>query len=306
MPAKKNRMKVLIADDDSSFRGALEEQLSKWGYEVIAVSDGLGAWDVIAGDNPPKLILLDWMMPGMEGIETCRRIRTRDEDTYFYIILLTAKGGGEDIVEGIDAVADDYMVKPFDAQELKVRLRTGQRIIELQEALQREASTDSLTGLANRNAIYETVKRELQRADRGDTPLAVAMVDIDNFKRFNDTYGHLAGDECLQEVARRLASSVRAYDSVGRWGGEEFLIVFPGCDANSATGMAERLRRSVADRALTAREVQREVTISVGICSKGAGTARDADRLIEAADRAMYGAKETGRNRIHETVLSIE
>ncbi len=297
-------MKVLIADDDSSFLVTMEKQLSRWEYEVTAVSNGLEAWDVMTGDDPPRLILLDWMMPGLDGLEACRRIRTRAEGAYCYIVLLTAKGGRDNIIEGINAGADDYVVKPFDPQELRVRLRAGRRIIELQQALKREASTDSLTGLHNRNSIYGTVKRELLRADREGTHLAVAMVDIDNFKRFNDTYGHLAGDECLQEVSRRLASSVRAYDSVGRWGGEEFLIVLPGCDMNSAKGMAERLRCSVGDLPLTAREAHREVTISVGVCCKGSGTAGDADRLIEAADRAMYVAKDAGRNRVHMSLLT--
>ena len=300
MPA----MKVLIADDDSSFRVAMERQLAKWGYEVIAVSNGLDALDVMNGDDPPRMVLLDWMMPGLEGIEACRRMRASTEGDYCYIVLLTAKGGRENVIQGIEAGADDYVVKPFDSQELKVRLRAGRRIIELQEALQREASTDSLTGLTNRNAIYETVKRELQRAHREDSHLAVAMVDIDNFKRFNDTHGHLAGDECLQGVATRLAASIRSYDSAGRWGGEEFLFVFPGCDLGSAEGMAERLRRSVGDQELTVRGIGRKVTISVGICCRGAGAARDADRMIETADRAMYVAKEAGRNRIRQAVLT--
>ena len=179
-----------------------------------------------------------------DGAEAWQRLRGKPDGAYYYIVLLTAKGDSENLIAGINAGADDYVVKPFDEQELRVRLRAGRRIVELQEALQREASTDSLTGSRNRTAIYSILKRELQRAQRMTTPLGVAMVDIDHLKRLNDTHGHLAGDECLQEVTSRLHSSLRTYDSIGRWGGEEFLIVLPGCSVDTTTAIAERVRTS--------------------------------------------------------------
>ena len=292
-------MRVLIADNDASFRTVLERQLSKWGYEVVVAADGAEAWQRLDGEDPPRLVLLDPMMPGLQGVEACRRLRGKPDGAYYYIVLLKAKGDSENMIEGINAGADDYVVKPFDEQELRVRLRAGRRIVELQEALQREASTDSLTGLRNQTAIYSILKRELQRAQRMTTPLGVAMVDIDHFKRLNDTHGHLAGDECLQEVASRLHSSLRTYDSIGRWGGEEFLIVLPGCSVDTATAIAERVRTSIADTPVRARDITATVTISAGVACWVGGPVQDPDTLIHAADQALYRAKDGGRNQVH-------
>src|SRR5262245_24684564 len=189
------------------------------------------------------------MMPEMDGVEVCGKVRERTNSPYVYILLLSAKSQREDLVKGMESGADDYITKPFDANELKVRLRAGRRILDLQtqlmnaqEALRDQASRDPLTGIWNRTAIFDAVHRELVRADREGTQLAVVMMDIDHFKQLNDTHGHQAGDAVLREFTRRIAASLRPYDSVGRYGGEEFLVALPGCDQDSAVRHAERLR----------------------------------------------------------------
>ena len=245
-------MQILIAEDDVITRRTLEALLVKWGYAVIVVRDGVEAWKILQGDAAPRLVILDWMMPGLDGIQICRQVRQRAAAPYVYILLLTAKGNQEDVINGLEAGADDYLTKPFHALELKARLRSGRRILELQqqliaarEAFRLQATHDLLTGLWNHGAILDILQRELDRARRESNPLGVVMADLDHFKQVNDTYGHLAGDAVLREVAKRLSASVRPYDSVARYGGEEFLIVAPNCDPGSGLNLAQRLRSSL-------------------------------------------------------------
>ena len=240
-------MRILIADEDACSCDALQKQLTKWGHEVVVAPDSPEAWRHIESDNPPTLVLLGRTVPHMETADICRRIRRTLGETYCYIVLLIGENRRDEISVGINAGADDYITKSFSYQDLSLRIRAGDRIVKLRKTLQREASTDSLTGLRNRMAIQGILQRELHRSQRMNTPMGVALVDIDYFKRFNDTYGHLAGDDCLKEVALRLQSSLRTYDSIGRLGGEEFLIVLPGCSVDAATAIAERLRASIAD-----------------------------------------------------------
>ncbi len=229
-------MKILIADDSIVSRHLLEATLRKWGYDVMVACDGAEALELLQRQDAPSLIILDWMMPGMTGVEVCRRIRQRDGEPYTYILLLTSKSQKEDLIEGMEAGADDYITKPFDQNELQVRLRAGTRLVDLQaqllkarEDLREQATRDFLTRLWNRSSIITELGRELARAVREARPLGVVIVDLDHFKHVNDTYGHLAGDAVLREAARRMQNSIRQYDSIGRYGGEEFLILFPGC-----------------------------------------------------------------------------
>jgi len=290
-------MRVLIVANDTSFQTTLERQLLKWGYDVVIAVDSTQAWQLLDAEDPPKLVLLDWMMPGMGGVEACRRLREKSNGANCYTMLLA--GDGEDIIDGINAGADDYLVKPLNEQELRVRLHVGRRIVELQDALKREASTDPMTGLRNRTAIYSILRLELQRAQRMMTPLGVAMVDVDHFKQLNDTHGHLAGDDCLQEIAHRLHSSLRTYDSIGRWGGEEFLVVLPGCSVATATAIAGRVCTTIANTPLISKHITTTVTVSAGVACWVGQPIQDPDKLIYAADQALYRAKEGGRNQVH-------
>lgn len=298
-------MKILIAEDNVVSRQLLERRLIKWGYEAISAEDGREAWDILQGEDAPRLAILDWMMPEMNGVQVCQKVRSRSEEPYIYILLLTAKDQKEDLVEAMEAGADDYIVKPPDPEELKVRLRAGRRIIELQEqlmsareALRVQATYDSLTDLLNRSAILDILRRELARAKRQETSVGVAMVDLDHFKRVNDTYGHTGGDVVLREVAKRMTSSVRSYDAIGRYGGEEFLIVLPECDKQGMLIVAERIRSCICEKPIAIPEGIVPVTTSLGITVTDPATQMDLESLIQVADTALYKAKASGRNRV--------
>jgi diguanylate cyclase (GGDEF)-like protein len=298
---------VLIAEDDPIFRRILESWFKRWDYRVTAVENGVDAWEVLQREDAPQLAILDWMMPGMDGIELCRRIRSRDQGVYRYVLLLTAKDDKQDVIAGLEAGADDYLTKPFDVNELRARVRAGKRILDLQAALIRAkddlqfaAAHDALTGLWNRGAIIDLLKREVSRRQRTGDALGVIMADIDYFKKINDTHGHLIGDAVLQEVTRRLAVGVRPYDVVGRYGGEEFLVVFPGCNAANLIVGAERLRHCIADQPIETSAGQISVTLSLGLASveQNEKETLDCEAFLRTADEALYAAKARGRNRV--------
>jgi two-component system cell cycle response regulator len=298
-------MKVLIAEDELTFQHMLKTFLSKWGYEVVVSSDGLQAWKTLQGENRPRLAILDWMMPGMDGVHICRAVRKSESIPYVYLLLLTTRDQKQDIVEGIEAGADDYLIKPFDPHELRARIRTGERIIELQESLLRtqeelrvQATHDALTGLLNRRASLDALSAELDRGRREKKPLCLVMADIDHFKKVNDTHGHPAGDVVLREVARRIQGSVRAYDTAGRFGGEEFLVIFPGCSQHQGIRQAERIREAVSAEPVAVRDKALGVTISLGVATTSEPDPEDIEGLLGAADMALYRAKEEGRNRV--------
>lgn len=298
-------MKVLIAEDDVVSRRVLEATLVKWGYQVVACVDGSEAWQVLQGGDAPQLVVLDWMMPGMDGVQLCREIRKRAEAPYIYILLLTAKSQRQDIILGLEAGADDYLTKPFDSHELKVRLRAGSRILDLQaelisarDSLRFQATHDTLTGLWNRAAILDILNRELARNRRSGSQLGVVMVDVDHFKTINDTHGHLAGDVVLREIARRMRASMRSYDEIGRYGGEEFLVVAPGCAAPDTLKLAERLRSCIGGEAIALAGRTITVAGSLGVASSSAWQEAGEDWLLRAADAALYLAKQRGRNRV--------
>ena len=242
-------MKVLVADDSATSRELLRRALSHWGYEVVLAEDGMQAWEILAQPDPPPMAVLDWVMPFMTGPEVCRKVRETHREPYPYILLLTSKNTKGETVEGLEAGADDYVVKPFDQQELQVRLRCGKRIVDLQmdllrarEELRERANKDLLTMLPNRSAIAGTLDTEVSRCHRDRRTVGVILLDIDHFKKINDTYGHFTGDAVLRETAVRLRGNMRPYDQVGRYGGEEFLVVLPNCDLDQASNQAERMR----------------------------------------------------------------
>lgn len=303
-------MKILLADDEPIARTMLEHWLAGWGYEVTLARDGESALQALKDDNELRLLVVDWVMPKKDGIEVCKAIRSGPQEPYVYIVLLTAKDDKSDIIAGLDAGADDYLVKPCNPLELKVRLRAGRRVIELQEQLVKareslrfEAMHDSLTGLLNRGAVLEQLRNELVRASRRGAPVSVLMGDLDHFKTINDTHGHAAGDAVLREAARRLKAGVRAYDSVGRLGGEEFIAVLPECDAKTGLAVAQRLCRSLSDTPTQFSGSAIAHSISIGVAATDQFGSSHADELIRAADAALYRAKHAGRSR---ALLAIE
>lgn len=305
-------MQILIAEDDPVSRRLLEITLKKWGYDVVAATDGDQAWKVLQQEDPPRLAILDWMMPGLSGPEVCRQVRARAQEPYIYILLLTAKNQKEDLIEGMEAGADDYITKPFDSQELNVRLRAGRRILELQaelvaarEALREQATRDPLTWLWNRSSIMEILARELAKAEREGSAVGLIMADLDHFKRINDTCGHQAGDVVLREAARRMQASLRSYDAVGRYGGEEFLIIMPGSSDSSAIHLAERLRFAINREPVKLPDRSVSFSISLGVTVSAPGVTTDPETLIRVADEALYRAKDLGRNRV-EWVAGVE
>ena len=298
-------MKVLIAEDDSISCRMLEALLVKWGYEVMVATEGEEAWGILQGKDAPRLAVLDWMMPGRDGIDICRSIRQQKGRPYIYILLLTARGQKKDVVEGLEGGADDYVTKPFDPYELRARLRAGRRIVELQEqllqareALRDQASRDPLTDLWNHGIILAILRKELARASRTHGHFAVAMADVDRFKAINDTYGHLAGDAVLREASRRLRGAMRTYDSLGRYGGDEFLAVIPGCDPAAAARFAESFRARIDRKAMETPEGLIPVSLSLGVVSLEKLNNVGAETLVRLADAALYRAKIAGRNRV--------
>jgi len=295
-------MKILVAEDDSVTRQLLKISLERWQYEVSLATDGTQAMEILIGENAPQLAILDWVMPGTDGIDICRELRKREGGSYVYTVLLTSKAAKEDLLQGLDSGADDYLVKPFDLLELRARLRSGQRIIALhnqliqaREAMREQATRDALTGAWNRGAILEILQREFDRSRRIHSRLTALMLDLDHFKRINDTHGHQAGDAVLREVAKRVQSVLRPYDCLGRYGGEEFVVVVSGCDAACAIGLAGRLRNSVAATPIKTATDTIPVTLSLGVATLGEDISPES--LIRRADEALYRAKEAGRNR---------
>jgi len=300
-------MRVLIADDSIVSRHLLDATLRAWGYQVVVACDGNEAWTILESGDAPEIAILDWVMPGLTGPEVCRKVRAnaKEKDVYTYILLLTSKSQREDLIEGMESGADDYLTKPFDQHELKVRLRPGTRIIELQheliaarEALRDQATRDFLTHIWNRSSILDILQREMARSSREKRPFGVVMADLDHFKAINDTYGHFAGDAVLLEFVRRMSGSMRPYDAIGRYGGEEFLFVLPGCDAACTVSQAERMRAALANETMSFNEESRLITCSFGATAWAPGAGGTEEDLIRVADDALYRAKRQGRNQV--------
>lgn len=304
-------MDILIVEDDLISRRLLSRTLSKMGYQVIEASNGLEAWDIFrAGDI--QMVITDWVMPELDGLELTRKIRSAKRDSnYVYIVILTGRKGIDNIVVGLDAGADDYLVKPFSPKELSARLKIGRRILDLEQNLKSAhkkmrdlAMLDELTGIWNRRAFYHHARSVLDQARREAQFTSLILLDIDHFKSVNDQYGHLIGDQVLKMVADTLKENLRTYDRVGRWGGEEFIILLPTTTKAEAAEIAERLRECISasklkldsgrDHKLPAFGVQ----VSMGVSSISPDENSTLDEFVDKADGMLYLAKEEGRNRV--------
>lgn len=295
-------LEVLIAEDDPVSQRILEKNMKDWGYKVIIANNGQNAWQALQKEEI-RMAIFDWMMPKINGVQLCQKVRLQKKDTYTYIILLTSRDREEDIVEGLSSGADDYIVKPFNTLELKARLQTGKRIIDLQNQLLQSkkqletlATQDSLTKLWNRATIIKHLEEELNRSSREKKAVGTILVDIDYFKNINDTHGHHVGDEVLIEVASRLRKHIRSYDKIGRYGGDELLVALPNCSLSIVKEIAERLRKVVCEKKIKTEIGLIAVTLSLGGTSSEDQSVISAEGLIKASDRALYQAKRNGRN----------
>ncbi len=298
------KKKILIAEDDPISRRLLEVFLTRWGYDVSVASSGTEALELLEQIDAPRLAVLDWMMPGLEGIQVCRKIREHKDRPYVYILLLSARAQKEDLLLGLESGADDYLTKPFDAPELRARLHVGQRILQLQDGLMMageellfRATHDSLTGISNRGVVLDTLRREHARQIREGGSFGIVLLDVDHFKSVNDTYGHLCGDSVLQEVVRRVTSTVRAYDTVGRYGGEEFLVVAPSSNVEGILRLSERIRLAIEAKPIMTDAGEISVTVSLGLAVSGDILPLDPKIMLASADEALCRAKAEGRNR---------
>ncbi|MEA3151947.1 MAG: two-component system, cell cycle response regulator [Gammaproteobacteria bacterium] len=298
---------ILLAEDDPVTRMLMTRFLKKAGYEVDAVADGSEALDKMMKRYYPILVT-DWEMPGMDGVALCKAVRNMQLDGYVYALLLTARDAKEHIIAGLEAGADDYLVKPVHEPELIARLNAGRRILDLEHSLraanQRNrilSITDALTGAYNRRYLMEQLPREVERCRRYAYPLSLIMCDIDHFKRINDESGHAAGDDVLQQFVTRVQRSIRSNsDWVARYGGEEFLIVLPETDFKSGFFVAEKIRALIGSTAFATRVGNTPVTASFGVASTGPNgpdLALKVDGLIKSADQCLYQSKEAGRDR---------
>lgn len=292
-------MDVLIVDDDAITRFALCAALEEWGFVPIVAEDADQALQRLATDTTPHLLIIDWSMPGMSGPDLCKTIRKREDGQFFYILMLTGKEGNEAIIEAMEAGADDFLSKPFDHRVLKVRIAAGSRIVRLEQTLNQLASRDSLTQCWNRRMIDELFANSVAESTRKHTIFSLMVLDIDHFKVVNDTYGHSAGDVALKHVVTILNTNLREYDQVGRYGGEEFVILLPATDQNEAWGVAERIRSAIQFQpTIVSDDTHINLTVSIGIAQFDRSRDANQSAFFERADKALYTAKQTGRNRI--------
>ena len=302
-------MRILVAEDDFIGRSMLFAILEDLGHEVIEVPDGRQAWDELQKPGAPRLAILDWMMPEIEGIEVCRQVRQMSTTNPPYVILLTAKDDVENIVSGLNAGANDYLTKPYRAAELVARIRVGQRMLALQtelnnarEALLRETAHDDLTGAHNRRALHEALAHEFSRARATRSSLSICLCHIDLLKEINDERGHPAGNDVLKGLVRTLRSNLRDYEIIGRYGGEEFLVIAPGLNEAEDSLLFERLRSAVADVQFLTQAGNIPVTISMGAARLT--EQESVEELIAEAEEALRRAKAGGRNRVAYAVDS--
>lgn len=298
-------MKILLADDDPVSLRLMQRTLHKYGYEVVTATNGLQAAQALCQPGGPRLALIDWMMPELDGPGVCREVRRREE-AYVYILLLTSRQSSDDVVNGLEAGADDYLTKPCHAAELKARLHTGLRVLQLEdklvearEEMRFKATHDSLTSLWNRSGILALLRSELSRSSRHHTYTSLLVCDIDHFKTINDTYGHAVGDEVLQQVSSSLCHLVRPEDAVGRFGGEEFLVVLGECDKVALKVRAEQICEEISRVPFRTQEGSISVTLSIGaIAIENTYEPVDIASYLKQADAALYRAKASGRNRV--------
>jgi diguanylate cyclase (GGDEF)-like protein len=305
-------VKVLAVDDSEAYRRILDKAVSDLGHECIAVEDGIRAWELFESGGI-DVVISNWMMPGMEGDELCRKIRESDRP-YAYFILFSAREGKRNVMHGMEAGADDYLPKPLDEDELEASLVAAERVTglyrriaeqqgeleHLNQQLYEQSRQDPLTGVGNRLRMQEdleTIDGNVERYDRG---YAVALCDVDHFKSYNDSCGHLAGDDVLRSVAGALNRSCRRGDAVYRYGGEELLVLLPGQEIELAIAAGERMRQAVEALGIPhpLGEPSDVVTVSVGVAARDHTHAGGVSKLLSAADDALYRAKNEGRNRV--------
>lgn len=299
-------MRILLAEDSKVYRHLISSCLKEWDFDFVVANDGLSAWEVLEGPYTPTVAILDWVLPGINGLELCQRIRSRvQNEQYVYTIVLTGKNHRHDLLAAMEAGADDFLSKPFDPAELKARLLAGKRIILLQreliaarESLKFAATHDSMTGLLNRGEIVSVLRCEIARGRRERRPVGIVLADLDHFKKINDTFGHSAGDAVLQETTRRFRSGLRTYDGVGRYGGEEFLLILPGCDLRTTRERAEAIRHLIEKDVVVIPQDTLRATVSMGVTVADSGGDESVEVLLERADAALYRAKNNGRNRV--------
>jgi two-component system cell cycle response regulator len=305
-------MKVLIVESNETSRKSLYESLDGWGYQVSAVDDPAAVMGSIQRESPPSMVLVGTLADSTPVKQLCRSIREFGEKPYIYVLLLAEKGKSEEILEFLEAGADDYVTRPFDELELKARLRAGKRILDLRDELRRAQATigyqayhDPLTGLWNRGAIIDALQRELARVRREKAPVGLLMVSIDGLKDINDKYGHMAGDAAIRATARELRSSLRPYDAIGRYGGEAFVIIVTGCDSRSSMKQAERffgvLKGRTVDisqwgKFVSGKDSALPILYSIGVIS-GTGE-HDSETLLKSLEGALRQARTAGGNRI--------
>ena len=299
-------MKILIADDGPVSLRMMERTLQQSGYEVVTARDGREAARELCKPDGPRLALIDWMMPELDGPGLCREVRSRNDEPYIYILLLTSKQSSVDVVNGLKAGADDYLTKPCAPAELEARLNTGRRILQLEdklvearEEMRFQATHDVLTSLWNRAAILTLLRGELSRSVRDESAVSVLLCDLDHFKQVNDVHGHLVGDEVLQAVSERLLGSVRSYDAVGRYGGEEFLVVLSRCVGDDLEHRAEEVRRAINQSPIQAKSGPICTSVSIGaVTVEHWDETLPIEQLLSQADQALYQAKAAGRDQV--------
>ena len=303
--------RILVVDDNEDNIEIINARLSSRGFQIETATNGQEALDKVR-ENPPHLLLLDVMMPLMDGHEVSRRIKNDEQLPFIPIILVTARGDTQDKVEGLDAGADDYLTKPINFPELEARVRSMLRIKRLQDELDEKnreletanrklrqlSITDGLTELFNHRHVHELLHEEWERIRRTGDPLAVAMLDLDHFKQVNDTYGHPTGDVILYETAQILRETAREIDMVGRYGGEEFIAILPESDEEAGAQFAERVRERIESHVYRDGATTVRMTVSCGVAASAHPGVDTPDDLIKHADEALYTAKESGRNQV--------
>ena len=311
----KNDFPILIAEDDAVSRRLMEMTLRQAGYEVVSAVNGLEAFNRFKQRFFP-IILTDWGMPEMDGLELCRAIRENPTEGYVFIFLITGRDSKKDIIVGLEAGADDYLTKPFDRSELIARLKTALRVLKLEKSLKDAyekirllSITDKLTGCYNRTYMDEYLSKEIARATRYLRPISLVMADIDHFKRINDSYGHQAGDLILKNFVGWIREGLRKeVDWIARYGGEEFLIVLPETDFKSAMHSAERLRKAVSQNVTAYGDRAIRITASFGVVGFNPSAGNNTfshESMIDKADKSLYEAKEEGRNRVRGQIFSV-
>lgn len=300
-------MDVLVADDERISRVVIERTLKEEGYNVRSCKNGLEAYNLIK-ENIFRIAVIDWVMPEMDGITLCKKIRKLKSQRYIYVIIITSKSKKQDIVKALDAGADDYISKPFNRDEFLSRIKVGVRLIETHDKLiksQREliklVREDSLTTLLNRRAFLDESLNDIERAVREQSNVSAIIIDLDNFKSINEKYTNQTGDKLLYEIARRLKNSCRPYDKLGRYAGEEFIVLLPNTEIDQASKIAKRIRSAIKDKPFLMDGSQIQLTACLGVSMlmpKSKMKDSQLDELIKKTEVALNRAKQQGSNKI--------